>query len=34
MSELDMHKELAVLFENMYDDKTKIHNTHGQNELN
>lgn len=33
MKETHMHKELAILFENMYDDKTKIHITHGPNEF-
>jgi len=33
MAETAMHKELVVLFEKMYDDKTKIHYTHGPNEF-
>ena len=31
--ETDMHKELVILFENMYGSNTKVHNTHGPNEL-
>lgn len=33
MREIDMHKELVILFENMYGDKTKVHNTHGTDEF-
>jgi len=33
MSELDMHKELIILFEKMYITNTKVHYTHGPNEF-
>ena len=33
MREIDMHKELVILFEKMYGPKTKVHNTHGSNEF-
>lgn len=33
MKELDMHKELIILFEKMYSKNTKIHYTHGAGEL-
>jgi len=33
MREIDMHKELVILFEKMYGSKAKVHNTHGSNEF-